>query len=141
VGAEIGEKRLAKAGTDVTGFGLMGHLGSMCRASGVAAELIMAAVPVLDVEVERLIRDGCVPGGTKTNLAAAEEIAEWGMLRAEQRILLCDAQTSGGLLLCVQPKRLERVLELLRVHRTPAAAVIGKITRAKRGSQGRIRVR
>ncbi|MGN6370005.1 MAG: selenide, water dikinase SelD [Phycisphaerae bacterium] len=147
VGADIAEQRLARAGTDITGFGLMGHLGSLCRASGVAAEISFDAVPVLDPDIRRLIREGCVPGGTRTNLAAAEEIAEWPTLSEEQRILLCDAQTSGGLLLCVQPKRLDRVLELLRQHRTPAAAVIGKITRTPHASTrggspaGTIRVR
>lgn len=131
VGADLAEARLLRGATDVTGFGLLGHLASMCRASGVGAEIQAREVPALDKEILTLIEGGCVPGGTRTNLATAEEITvfEDGVTPAK-RLLLADAQTSGGLLLCVPARKREAVLALLKTHRTLCAAVIGGITRA-----------
>src|SRR5436189_2742740 len=63
VGADLAELGLVKAGTDVTGFGLLGHLGSLCRASGVSADLRTAAVPVISKEVWDLVAKDCIPGG------------------------------------------------------------------------------
>jgi selenide,water dikinase len=130
-GADVAEAGLVKAATDVTGFGLLGHLASMCRASGTSAELDAAAVPAIADEVWRLIEQDCVPGGTRANLQACEGCVEWGGTPAATRVLLADAQTSGGLLLCVAPKKLDAVLAILKRHRTPIARVIGRIT--KRG--------
>lgn len=132
VGALVAEKGLVRAATDVTGFGISGHLGSMCLASEVGAEIDVAALPVLDPEVLQLIQSGCVPGGTSTNMAAAEEILDAAAIAPELKVLLSDAQTSGGLLLCVNPRKLQAVQALLKEARTPAAAVIGRITRARR---------
>lgn len=133
VGAELGESRLAHAATDVTGFGLLGHLGSMCKASAVGAELWADAVPVIAKEVFELIAQGCVSAGSRSNLLAANEVAEWASdIRAEQKTLLTDAQTSGGLLLSVGPRRLEAVQRLLKQERTPCAAVIGRIVRTRK---------
>ena len=138
-GAALAEARLVRGATDVTGFGLLGHLASMCRASGVAAEIDAASVPVLDREVWGLIERGCVPGGTKTNLETAGEIAEFAEdVKEAKRLLLADAQTSGGLLLCVPVRRRERVLATLRAERTLCASAIGRIVR---GSTARILVR
>lgn len=87
-----------RAATDVTGFGLLGHLHKLCRASGVGAVLDAAAVPVLD-GARAALRDGFVPGGTRRNLdwvrphlSAAPGVSE------DDLLLLADAQTSGGLL-------------------------------------------
>jgi selenide,water dikinase len=137
-GAEVAEKGLVRAATDVTGFGLLGHLASMCRASGVGAEIDAGAVPALSPEVFDLIRSDCVPGGTRANLQACEACVTWDGTAEAQRVLLADAQTSGGLLLCVPPKKLGAVQKVLKRHRTPAAAVVGKIVRSK---QARITVR
>jgi selenide,water dikinase len=133
VGAELAEKRLAHAATDVTGFGLIGHLANMCRASGVSAEIDPARVPILDPTLLDLIKRGCIPGGTRDNLAAANSIADWCGLGKEQRTLLTDAQTSGGLLLSVPERSLDKVLRLLKRRKTAAAAVIGKLVRRRRG--------
>lgn len=132
VGAELAEKRLVRAATDVTGFGLLGHLASMCRASSVSAEVNAAEVPAIAEEVFELIAQDCVPGGSEQNLKTASAITKWNNLARSQKILLTDAQTSGGLLLVVSPKKLATVLRLLNKIATPCAAVIGKISVRKR---------
>ena len=118
---------LVRAATDVTGFGLTGHLGSLCRASGVAAEVDAAAVPVLSPEVLALIDADCVPGGTRANLAAADAIADWGDTPQRLRVLLADAQTSGGLLLCVPPRKLAAVMTVVSEHGRYPAVVVGRL--------------
>jgi selenide, water dikinase len=128
VGAELAELRLVRAATDVTGYGLMGHLISLCRASGVSAEVDPGTVPVISDEIGDLIEQGCIPGGSRENLVATTVAVDWRSTDDSQRILLTDAQTSGGLLLCVAKAKLEKVLGLLRQRRTPCAAVIGRIT-------------
>jgi selenide,water dikinase len=130
-GATLAEARLVQAATDVTGFGLIGHLGNIVRASGVGAEIIAGEVPVISDEIHALIERECVPGGTHSNLAAADAIVDWGKTVKSNRILLCDAQTSGGLLLCVPPARVKAVRDALRQSRAMACAVIGRIFRAK----------
>src|SRR5213593_716522 len=130
VGAELAERGLVRAGTDVTGYGLLGHLGSICRASGVGAEIDPTRVPVLSDEVFELIEKDCIPGGSRENLKTANESTEWHRPTEAQRILLTDAQTSGGLLLCVRPRLLGEVLTVLQKRRTSCAAVVGRIVRA-----------
>ena len=72
VGAELAERGLVRAATDITGFGLLGHLASMCRASGVSAEIFAHDVPAISEEIFELIERDCVPGGTKQNLKTAK---------------------------------------------------------------------
>jgi len=132
VGAELAELGLIRAAVDVTGFGLVGHLSSMCRASGVGAEIVAPKVPVITREVFSLIAQDCVPGGTRQNLETANAIVEWNSTPEPVRLLLADAQTSGGLLLCVPPKRLQEVEGVLKKNRTACAAMIGKIMRSSR---------
>jgi selenide, water dikinase len=84
--------------TDVTGFGLLGHLYKLARASGVTAVVNSAAVPLIDGALAAL-RAGYVPGGSRRNLAWVEPHTDPGSLSEEQLLLLADAQTSGGLLL------------------------------------------
>ena len=130
-GADVAEQGLVKAATDVTGFGLLGHLTSMCRASGTSAEIDAARVPAIGDEIGRLIAQDCVPGGSRANLKGAEASVDWGDTDGAVRTLLADAQTSGGLLICVPPKNLPAVMAILKRHRTPIAQTIGRIT--KRG--------
>ena len=132
VGAVLAELRLVRAAVDVTGFGLLGHLASMCRASGVGAEIVAAKVPVISPEVLALIAQDCVPGGTRQNLETANAIVKWNNTPEPLRLLLADAQTSGGLLLCVSPKRLREVERVLKKHRTVCATIIGRIIRSNR---------
>lgn len=129
VGAELAERELVRAATDITGFGLMGHLSSMCRASNVSAELDPVRVPPISKEILDLIARDCVPGGTQQNLIGANLVVDWGNATHAQRILLTDAQTSGGLLLCVAEKNLAKVLRLLGKAGTPSAVIIGRIVR------------
>lgn len=137
VGAELAERGLLKAAIDVTGFGLLGHLGVMCRASGVSAEIAVEALPVIDAEVLRLIAAGCIPGGSSDNLAFAGTFTEWGGATPNQKALLTDAQTSGGLLLSVPRRNLDAVLNYLKRDRALCAAVIGRIVKS---SKPKIRV-
>lgn len=127
VGAQLAEYGLVRAGTDVTGFGLLGHLANLCRGSHLAAEIDAKAVPAIDDAVLDLIAQDCIPGGSRQNLKTADELTDWNGTKSPQKHLLTDAQTSGGLLLCVAPKHLDAVLKLLHHHRTPCAAVIGRL--------------
>jgi selenide,water dikinase len=129
VGAEVAERRLVRAGTDVTGFGLLGHLGSLCRASGVGAEIFADKLPIIANEVLDLIARDCIPGGSRENLKTANAFVQWNGATEAQKYLLTDAQTSGGLLLCVPPRKLAEVLETLKEHHTACVAVIGQIVR------------
>jgi selenide,water dikinase len=127
VGADLARRGLVRVATDVTGFGLLGHLASMCRASKVSAEISAGRVPVIDDEVFGLIARGCIAGGSRDNLKAANKIADWKKTPRSQRVLLTDAQTSGGLLLAVAPRRLNKALALLKRNRTACATIIGQI--------------
>jgi selenide,water dikinase len=90
----------ADAATDVTGFGLLGHLHRMLLASGAAAE-VRAAVPTIDGALD-LARSGVVAGGTKRNHAYVDPHVDWGELSVPEQLLLADAQTSGGLLVATR---------------------------------------
>ncbi|MDQ6747115.1 MAG: selenide, water dikinase SelD [Candidatus Dormibacteraeota bacterium] len=112
-----------RGATDVTGFGLVGHLHEMAQASGVSASIRYSQLPLL-AGVEELARQGVVPGGTERNLSAArgylgadEGLAEWQLLVA------CDAQTSGGLLLAVAQDQAEALEQRLAEAGVLAAAV------------------
>ena len=125
------------AATDVTGFGLLGHLHQLLAASGAAAELDAAAVPLLPGARELVGRDA-VPGGTKRNLDAMRDHVTFDSVDDPIRVLLADAQTSGGLLIAVAPERLAALLDALAREGTPTRAVIGRVTP---GPAGRITVR
>jgi selenide, water dikinase len=131
VGAELAEKKLVRAATDITGFGLLGHLANMCRASKVSAEIFPDRAPAISDEIFELIKRDCIPGGTRDNLKAASRLADLRAVPLVQQTFLADAQTSGGLLLCVAESALSKVLRILKKARTPCATVIGRVT-AKR---------
>src|SRR5256886_17527766 len=99
VGAELAERGLVRAAIDITGFGLLGHLASMCRASGTSAEISVDKVPVIDKEVFDLIARDCVPCGSRDNLQAANKLTDWKKKPPAGRIIPTDAETSGGLIL------------------------------------------
>jgi len=109
--------------TDVTGFGLLGHLREMLAHGGVGACVRLAGVPVL-AGARELARAGQVPGGTRRNLASLEaDVLFDGSISAEDRLLLCDAQTSGGLLFAVAPSKAHELLAGLTAADVPAAEI------------------
>ena len=114
--------------TDITGFGLIGHLNAMMRASGTQASLSLSAIPVLSGTWE-LVEDGIAPGGTHRNLESAGQYVEWhdGISEAA-KLLLCDAQTSGGLLMSVSPEKTELLLDRLIDAGVTDAVVIGEVS-------------
>jgi selenide,water dikinase len=115
------------AATDVTGFGLLGHLSEMTIGSAVGARLSAAAIPRL-ASVESLLKRGVFPGGAERNQAAVESYTTWGAdVSPETRLLLADPQTSGGLLIAVAPERADALEHALHAHGTPVAARIGEI--------------
>lgn len=123
----------AHACTDVTGFGLLGHLHEMAHASGVGARVSLSQVPVLP-QVWELVEEGFAPGGTHANRRFVEGWVMWDeALSLEQQLLLCDAQTSGGLLIAVPPGRAEALLAALRRRGTLAAAQIGEMMSGEAG--------
>lgn len=122
--AEVG----ANAATDITGYGLAGHLHEVAAASNVGIRLSFDALPVLP-EVMDLIAQGCFPGGTKKNwlyfkqwLDFAPEISE------HEQLLACDAQTSGGMVISVPAGKCDAMVASLHKHHALAAAVIGDVT-------------
>jgi len=123
----------ADAVTDVTGFGLLGHLHRMLLASGVAAQIDASAVPLIDGALG-LARGGVVPGGTQRNHAYIAAHVDWGDLDEPEQLLLADAQTSGGLL--VATTRPDEMVASMRTHGV-MSAVIGSIVS---GRSGRITV-
>jgi selenide,water dikinase len=125
-----------RAATDVTGFGLLGHLHRMLAASGAAARLWAASVPLLPAAAE-LAAAGYISGGTRAN---TERMRGWAVLDAaipaEVAVLLHDAQTSGGLLLAASPAAAPALLSELRAQGLPAA-LIGEVIQ---GESGHVRV-
>jgi selenide,water dikinase len=103
------------AATDVTGFGLLGHLHKMARASGVTAVIESAAVPFLGGAREAL-RDGYVSGGTRRNLAWVSPCADLSAISSDDALLLADAQTSGGLLVAGELPDFPVIGELIRMR-------------------------
>jgi selenide,water dikinase len=119
--------------TDVTGFGLLGHLREMLAGSGLAADVRAADVPVID-GVRALVADGMVAGGTQRNHAFVSDTIDWGRLPLDEQYLLADAQTSGGLLIAVDPDAADDLVRELTTRGTPAAAVVGQTRAGARGS-------
>lgn len=133
--SEVMVRAGVRAATDVTGFGLLGHLRVLLGASGCSGEVEVASVPLLDGVLE-LIADGHVPGGTQRNLEDIAADVDFGSTSPAQRTVLCDAQTSGGLLMAVPPEKLDELLAEMDGE-APVAAVIGRVVE---GAAGKIRL-
>jgi selenide,water dikinase len=119
----------ASAATDVTGYGLIGHLRNL----RVGAEVRLGAVPVLE-GVRELAADDLFPGGTRRNHQAVRDEVDWGGLSEADQLLLCDAQTSGGLLVAIAPAR-AAAFEAAMAGAPYPAARIGEV------SDGPVRIR
>tara|TARA_B100000929_G_scaffold252741_1_gene213301 strand:- start:2025 stop:3002 length:978 start_codon:yes stop_codon:yes gene_type:complete len=125
-----------KAATDITGFGLLGHLRGMMNASATSATLQATSIPILPGARE-LAKAGHIPGGTLRNLEdLAPDLNFADSIDETSRTLMVDAQTSGGLLMCVPQDRLPALLTSLKQD-NPSASVIGKVVR---GEPGTIRI-
>ena len=123
--------------TDITGFGLTGHLRSMVRGSKVTAVIHMGDVPVLPGAWD-LLDDGVAPGGTHRNLESVSDTVQWHPdLEDREKLLLSDAQTSGGLLISVAGDKKDALVAELKAMGTLSAAVVGEITD---GPAGQIQV-
>ena len=127
--ADLGDA--VHAATDVTGFGLLGHLKNMLEASGRSARISVGQVPSFDGVKDLAERDS-VPDGTKRNLDNANEVTAWADdVSFTDRLLICDAQTSGGMLIAVERSRVSDFIRSLELHRTPVAARIGEVVKKR----------
>jgi selenium donor protein len=118
----------AHGATDVTGFGLLGHLAEIVRASGVGARVWSRRVPMIE-GTRDLAERGLIPGGSRRNLESVAPLLRWAPTLTElDQLLLADAQTSGGLLIAVARERTDELVGLLREGGALAAAVVGEIT-------------
>ena len=113
--------------TDVTGFGLLGHLREMVEGSGVGARVTVKDVALI-AGARELAEEGIAPGGTQRNLASLKGSVVWDAGVAEaMKILMADAQTSGGLLIAVSEEKVDRLMGALEEHGVVGARVIGEI--------------
>lgn len=119
--------------TDITGFGLLGHLHEMMKGSGMQAQLQTQNIPVLEATWDCL-KKKAIPGGSLANQAyLSDKVIFDSRVSEKLRIVLCDAQTSGGLLISVPEERLELLLEALRKRKTLSSAVIGRVDSGEPG--------
>ncbi len=127
----------ARCATDVTGFGLAGHLHEVAAGSGLTAVLDFAAVPVLEGALVHAAAD-VFPGGSRRNLLYLQPNLDIGARSEADALLLADAQTSGGLLIAIKENRLSELLAALEREGVPTRAVIGRL---EAGESGKIVVR
>jgi selenide,water dikinase len=133
VGQILSERDLVNGMTDVTGFGLFGHLHEMALASNLEAEIEFEAVPVMK-GVGDLIKNDCVPGGTRSNYKHARGFVQWeNEFQDDEKIILADAQTSGGLLISIKKEKRNEVSDLLKKDGALTLSVIGHLNSGKRG--------
>jgi len=127
-GAEVMKKYGIKGATDITGYGLAGHALKMAKAGNVSLELNLSKVPFIG-DTFRLVDEGCIPGASFRNLEFVENDSHLTInLNYNLKMIAMDAQTSGGLLMCVPPEVSENVLYDLHKVGLPQSAVIGKVT-------------
>ena len=113
--------------SDVTGFGLLGHLREMMEGSRTAAHIYKSSVPVIE-GTEYLLNQGIAPGGTMRNLESVNPTVLWDEgITENDKILLCDAQTSGGLLISINPNKADKLQKLLSETGTLSNQIIGEV--------------
>lgn len=128
--AECLRKYHPHAVTDVTGFGLLGHGSEMARGSNVSFDLTFSYVPILE-GTEKLAKDGVVPGGSKSNHKWLGNDVDYADLLPEEQLILCDAVTSGGLLVSLPEDEAPQYVEDLHQKGLQTAAIIGRVTEKK----------
>lgn len=120
-----------KAATDITGFGLLGHLYGMLKASGVGARLKASSIPTIK-GVWKYAKKGHIPAGTKNNLAYVNEKIIWGgSISEDAKYVIADAQTSGGLLISCPKDKKEKLIALLSKANCLTIAEIGEVVEDK----------
>ncbi|MCF7885438.1 MAG: selenide, water dikinase SelD [Candidatus Marinimicrobia bacterium] len=124
--AEIISNYPVNSCTDVTGFGLLGHLNEILAASQLNAELYHKSIPIIN-GTQELVRQNVIPGGTRANLNYIQDKVEWSGLSETKKLILTDAQTSGGLLLTIPEKFSKEIVNRLHVSNCSEAAIIGRI--------------
>jgi selenide,water dikinase len=124
--AETAKEFTVHACTDITGFGLLGHALEMAKGAGVGIVIDAAAVPILP-ETREYVEQKIYPGGTLRNLEWAQKDVDFGDIAREMQIILCDAVTSGGLLLAVPAEEADALVAKLHERGIAAAAVIGEV--------------
>jgi selenide,water dikinase len=130
-GAAVMKKFNIRGATDITGFGLAGHALNMARSSKVSLNLIMKNVPLIGKTYD-LIDEGCIPGASFRNLEFAEKDMEFESgLDYNLKMTAFDAQTSGGLLMCVSAENTEKVLDELKGAGLTDSAVIGNVRESR----------
>jgi selenide,water dikinase len=118
--------------TDITGFGLLGHLCELVQTSRVGAMVYVSQVPLIEPVLE-LAKERTVPGGTLANLKHADKNVDWGRgITAEEKLILCDAQTSGGLVISVPKEKEAKLLESLLANGVEDARAVGEIIEDER---------
>jgi len=131
--AEVLKQFPVNSCTDVTGFGLLGHLKEMSKASRVNAVVSLDSVPSID-EAWEFATGNVVPGGTLNNMDYVSDTVEWKEnISRTARIILCDAQTSGGLLIAIPSKYTDNLLKELHKKGITDAACIGRFTQEGEG--------
>lgn len=122
IGAKLSRISAVNAMTDVTGFGLLGHLVEMCEGANLRAHVQVSSVPMLDAErLKHYHAKGCVPGGSRRNWASYGDRVD--LIEGFDRDLLCDPQTSGGLLISVAEAGIDEVVDLLRTEGVPHRSI------------------
>ena len=127
IAAEAMTNYHVSACTDVTGFGLMGHLKEMVESSQVTAEIHFDDLPFIE-SAKDLAAAGIIPGGTFNNRDFVNDMVDFGQLSRTAQLLACDAQTSGGLLVCLPPKDAELYVNELKEKGLGEACIIGEIS-------------
>lgn len=129
IGEKMGKIKGVNAMTDVTGFGLLGHLIEMAEGSGLSAVIDFKKVPLITGDLSKYVDQKCVPGGTNRNLESygnkIEHITDY------QKAILADPQTSGGLLIAAEPSSVNEVKQILMDHNLSQFTIpVGKLTKA-----------
>lgn len=132
-GGEAARAVGARCATDITGFGLLGHIGNIARESKVRITLNFADLPLVE-HAQRLVQAGCAPGGTRKNLLYYGNTIDWrGEWQEWQKLLMADAQTSGGMAICVPEAKADALINELRERNALCAAVIGRVESGEPG--------
>ena len=130
--ADLMQKYNVHACTDVTGFGLAGHLREMTRASACDAEVKVDDLPLIR-ETRNLAAGGIIPGGTYNNHKFVDDDVSYGKIGKTMQLVLCDAQTSGGLLVSMHGQKAREFIEELHANNLRDASIIGTFIQKGKG--------